>query len=87
MNAKGGRQSGGVAILAALMLLAVVLLPGLYVASLGPAVWLLDHQYVTPRLVLIVYWPLELLAQESSAVRDVLTWYADFFRDRPLSVR
>jgi hypothetical protein len=87
MDAKDARQSGGVAISVAIVVLVVVLLPLLYVASLGPAVWLLDHGYIAPRPVLIVYWPLESLAQESEAARDALTWYADFFRERPLSVR
>jgi hypothetical protein len=85
MDAKDSKQSGGGAILASILLLVVVLLPALYVASLGPAVWLLDHHLVSPQPVLVIYWPLEMLAQESPAARDVLTWYADFFRERQLA--
>jgi hypothetical protein len=76
------RSGGGVAL--AIVVLVLVVLPGIYVVSLGPAVWLHDHQFIAPRVLVVVYWPLEMLAQASPAARDLLTWYGDLFRDQPL---
>jgi len=83
MDAKDTKWSGGEPILAILVLV-LVLAPAIYVASLGPAVWLYEHQYVAPRVLVVVYWPLELLAQASPAAGDLLEWYGNLFRERPL---
>ena len=84
MEVKDARQSSGGAAIIAIIVLALTLLPLVYVASVGPAVWLMERGYVSPdsRMTLIIYWPLEALAERSPAVMNGLTWYADLFRQR-----
>jgi hypothetical protein len=83
MEAKDTTQaSSGGAALAVVIVLALIVLPALYVASVGPAVWLIDKGYISKESAMLqaIYWPLETLVHNSRTASEVLTWYADLFR-------
>ena len=70
------KATAGPAIIAAVLML--VVLPVLYVAGLGPAVWLHEHGGVSPnvkRAIEVVYLPLDLICDASPPVSDTLAWY------------
>jgi hypothetical protein len=82
MEAKDAKQASVGAVLAVVIVLALILLPALYVASVGPVVWLIEKGYLSPESATLqaIYWPLETLVHKSSTASEVLTWYADLFR-------
>jgi hypothetical protein len=56
-----------------------VMLPLLYVLSLGPAVWLERRFPSISAAVGVIYYPLQFLANNSEPARRVLRSYVDFF--------
>jgi len=54
----------------------LVLLPVLYVLSVGPAVWLSSHDYVSTGPL---YYPLGWVSERCGPFRDALTWYMSLF--------
>jgi hypothetical protein len=71
------RGGSGVAIGCLLMLLFV---PLLYVLSVGPAVWLVEHYPATEYAINILYTPLSLVAESFSPVKAFFEWYIDFWQ-------
>jgi hypothetical protein len=63
----------------AILVIAVVLLPALYILSVGPAVWLHSRGAVSERVVTTAYLPLELAADRSDLVMDVIVRYIDLW--------
>ncbi len=61
-------------------LLVLMSLPVLYVLSLGPAIWLVENQYLSTPLAQWFYWPLELLGERSEFFTSCVRWYVEFFR-------
>jgi hypothetical protein len=53
---------------------------GLYVTSVGPALWLCRHNL--DGFVMSMYAPLDWVHKESSTARGVLDWYAELFVSR-----
>jgi len=62
----------------AVWLIVVVLLPASYVLSLGPAIWLYQHDYL-PDNYGLAYWPLERLCEICPPIGDALRWYANLW--------
>lgn len=58
---------------------AVVLLPALYVLSVGPAIWLHHHGYLTDSAA-IIYVPLGYLHESWKPIGDAMDWYMDLWR-------
>lgn len=69
-------------VLVAIALLLFLLLPTAYILGIGPAVWLLEHGYVTESVVLFIYSPLDKLAREHEPLGDAFRWYISLFVDR-----
>lgn len=73
---KPGRSHHGCGCLLAA---ALVLVPLGYAASVGPAAWLLDHEYLSAEIFFIPYGPLYLLANQWQTTKDALNWYVDWW--------
>ena len=70
------RRSGPAAVVVILVLIA---LPILYVLSLGPAVWLMEHNYLDRETARHIYYPLIFAAESIPLVRSVMQWYMELF--------
>ena len=66
-------KTGGAAILAVLLLL-----PVLYVASVGPACAMLVHDIIDSRTYQAIYWPVEWFAARSNWSYAALIEYQEF---------
>jgi hypothetical protein len=71
------RKSGGAVVV--VVAIVVIALPVLYVLSIGPAGWLVDHGYVTREHAQIVYYPLILAAMNSTWINSALQAYMSWF--------
>lgn len=60
----------------------ILLLPVLYVGSIGPAVWLREHGAVSQNTILAVYAPITWLNDNSTTFRDALQSYLDLWVKR-----
>ena len=65
-----------------LVLLPLVLV--LYLASVGPVAWFvrtsgLQMDSIPGRMLSIIYWPVEVLANQVSLFGDLLIWYVELF--------
>jgi hypothetical protein len=60
--------------LAVWLIVGLVLLPALYVLSVGPANWLAGHGF-RPNAEEWIYWPLGFLAQNVPLVKAFFDWY------------
>lgn len=69
--------------LAAVVVAIVLLLLLLYVASLGPAVWLYERGYLSDPTVEAIYQPLQVAADRCKPVEIVLDRYAAPWRKSP----
>jgi hypothetical protein len=58
---------------------AVLFLPIVYVLSSGPAVWLMDHGYVSD-IIGLLYWPLHKLRLTFPLFKTVWEWYVELWR-------
>lgn len=58
----------------------LILVPVLYVLSLGPAVWIGDHYELTRDVITAVYYPLFLLAKRFEPIKQMLDWYVGLWR-------
>ena len=67
----------------AIVLIVLVLLPVLYLLSLGPVVGLVDRGYLPQEPVAWIYLPLEYFVENGGAVGqvcgDAVMWYVEFF--------
>ena len=74
---RDGKQRGGclVATIACLLLL----LPLLYLLSIGPALWLLKEGYFPGPAFGRVYYPLTWLSEKSQWFGEAIGWYMDFW--------
>jgi hypothetical protein len=73
------KQKSRAAPLMACCLIVLMLLPVLYVLSLGPAVWLVERQMLNLEIAQWFYFPLEFLSERSEFIRNSLTWYVGLF--------
>ena len=76
------RSSGSAAIVVALLLL-LVFAPALYVASVGPVVWLVERGLLNTEpdsAVVVIYSPLESAVESSDSAQIAMNWYLSFFR-------
>jgi hypothetical protein len=62
------------------MLAVVLLLPVLYVLSIGPAARLVFRGYMQPETVKAIYAPVQWLADQNHAVNFTLTWYVNLWK-------
>ncbi len=62
---------------------ALVVLPLLYVAGLGPAVWIADRAPVVEPLIATAYAPLERVAERHPRLADALFRYASWWAPLP----
>jgi hypothetical protein len=70
-----------VAPLVACVILGLIFLPVLYVLSIGPAVWLSEHGYLSDELGRWIYAPLSAAANHYPAIGRWLVWYMSLFGD------
>lgn len=86
MEAQTVKETKGGAALVAVAILALVLFLLLYVASVGPVVWLADRGLFAAEpgsVIDVIYRPLTGAANRSSMVRAALEWYIGFFHVPP----
>ena len=57
-----------------------ILLPVLYVLSVGPAVYLARRDYVSREAVHAFYWPLAWLYDSWELIQPLLEWYLNWWR-------
>jgi hypothetical protein len=79
---KAMRHSNGSMAVVVAVVLFVVLAPILYVASIGPVVWLSDRGLINTdedSVVFLIYSPLQYAADHSRAADVAITWYASLF--------
>jgi len=51
-----------------------------YVLSMGPAIWLMDHDYLPMYLVMYVYMPIDMLATAFTPLGRALSWYLSLWQ-------
>lgn len=61
----------GVAIIVA------IVLPLLYVLSIGPAAWLMTNEYIEASTLMDAYYPVGGVAYKSDALGEALDWYLE----------
>ena len=61
------------------LVVAGLLLPLIYILSIGPVYWLVAQGYLSSSAESI-YLPLGLLSKLSPPVRDAIDWYISFFQ-------
>jgi hypothetical protein len=66
--------------LAGAILAAMLLLPVLYVLSIGPAAWLCVKGYIDSDSSMAIYWPVLWLAGQSQAPKVALGWYISLWK-------
>jgi hypothetical protein len=64
-------------------LAAVIVLPTLYLLSVGPIVWLYGGEQNVPEWILIVYWPLRLIPSGPEFINKAFSWYLSLWEDPP----
>jgi hypothetical protein len=74
-------KSNRTAPLVACVLLGLIFLPMLYVLSIGPAVWLSEHGYLSDEAGEWFYAPLAAAAERFPTIRGCLIWYMSLFGD------
>jgi hypothetical protein len=74
--AESRKSAASVAV--ALMIL-VILLPILYVLSIGPAAWLVRHNYLNEDIAVIVYFPVIAAAEKFEWFSFVLKPWVELF--------
>ncbi len=81
------RQSNGLVAVLAVIVIVLVLAPILYVASIGPAVWLSEKGIINADeggIVVTFYGPLTCAADSNATVEAALKWYASLFAVSPI---
>jgi hypothetical protein len=59
--------------------LVTILLPVVYLLSIGPAVWLIQHEYLARETARAIYYPLVFAAEHNSWFNAALQWYSEWF--------
>ena len=83
MEAKVQKASSGGAVVIAVLALLFILLPILYVASVGPVVWMQHRGLIDAKpssVVYCIYWPLEWAVQNCPPLQPAAEWYVSIFR-------
>ena len=73
------RPDGRATIVVGLVLVFLVL-PALYVLSIGPASYLFKAGWISEGTVTLVYWPLVRLSQESVVLAEWFEWYENMWQ-------
>lgn len=60
---------------AAIILAVVLLLPVVYVLSVGPAVWMFEHDLIGEQPGRALYFPIEWAMSQSAAIDAAILWY------------
>lgn len=69
------RRSAAPVVAAVLIALAV---PILYVLSVGPASWLIEHQYLSRDQAVIFYYPVIYVVENNDSIKRVMVWYVEW---------
>jgi hypothetical protein len=80
------RQSNGNVAVVMATVLVVILAPVLYVASIGPAVWLADRKMINTgegSAAVLIYAPIQFASDKSETAEVAVTWYTSLFVSRP----
>ena len=72
-DAAKSRFSWGAAIIVA------IVLPVLYVLSIGPAAWLMTNEYIEASTLMDAYYPVGSVAYKSDVLGETLDWYLECF--------
>ena len=78
VKARASDTSRGAGFVVAFTLI-LVLLPILYCAGLGPAIWFVKTTGIDPTLFQAIYRPLEWLHDNVDILRPPLDWYIDLW--------
>lgn len=73
------KQNSRAAPLVACTMVALLLLPVLYVLSIGPAAWLIEHGHVNEAAAQWFYTPLGIAAEHSDFIAVCLFRYIELF--------
>lgn len=73
------KRRGSAAVLITTIVILILCLPLLYVLSLGPAVWLVNHEYLDLSLAQRIYWPLEMVVERFDWLQPAVQWYVSWF--------
>jgi hypothetical protein len=68
---------------AVMMSVVLLLLPMLYVLSIGPAVWLLDRGAISKKLLYTAYAPVDWLVHQNETFGDAMEWYCGLWAEPP----
>ena len=79
MSERDDKRDGAGCAIAGIVL---ILLPVLYVLGLGPAAFLAIHYPATEPWLVILYFPLMVLAENCAPVELALMWYAELWGAR-----
>ena len=61
----------------------LIVLPILYILSIGPLIWLADRNYVsreTAQRIVVIYEPLQWPSSRCQPLKDFIGWYQSLFR-------
>jgi hypothetical protein len=58
---------------------ALLLVPLLYVLSIGPAAWLSSRGYLSDGATETIYYPVILASEQFGWCQEVVNWYVDFW--------
>lgn len=73
------RQSGSATPVLAAILILVVVAPILYLLSLGPAVWLVEHGFIAGESIETFYLPVIALHESCPPIQPILEGYVELF--------
>jgi hypothetical protein len=83
MGAQPQKASSGGAVIIAVLVLLFILLPVLYVASVGPVVWLEHRNLIEVKpgsVIFYIYLPLEWAVANCPPLQPAAEWYVSLFR-------
>jgi hypothetical protein len=84
MDDKPTKRGGGAVVVMVLVAM-LVLLPIIYVLSIGPTYWLVRHGHLDQAWEYEVYWPVHYVCAKSLVLKRWLYWYQDLWVE-PLPV-
>ena len=74
-----GSSRGSAGFTVVVVVFLVLVLPALYVLSIGPAEYLLMRGYIDGEVLRPIYWPLAWLYQSFEPIRPIFDWYLEWW--------
>ena len=80
MDDKPTKRGGGTAVMVLVLVAVLIVLPMLYMLSVGPAVWMATSGRMNPKTLNAIYSPVEWTAKRIPGGGDALLWYVRWWQ-------